>query len=469
MDLPEPRRSIESDPSGLQARAGWRDEATLWTPTRALSRAIWVAGVLVLVGSLFGRPDLVAIAAPFALGAALALRRRPAAEPQVELELPAEPPVEGTDVTAVVRVANPSLRPFDLVVARVAAPHWVPLDRADRPHATDLAADQVAEIVLRGPALRWGRHVVGPAHAYAVAADGLLLAGPVLTPAGHLRVYPIPAAFRADQAIPRSAALVGLHRSRRPGEGGELAGVRRYTAGDRLRRVDWRVTLRTGEPHVAATWSDRDATVVLALDVARDAGVSGGVHGKASVVDTTVRAAAAIAEHYLRHGDRVGLVELTGEFRHLPARHGRRHLQSTLDWLLSAGPNAVGTDASEPDSGAGYGGDFVLDPHRFPASALVIVLTPLLVRDGGQVMATLARAGRLVVAVDTLGDLADLSIVGTQWTSLAQRLWRIEREHLIGQLWEVGVPVTGWAGSGSLDRVLRDLTRLAAAPRLGTR
>jgi uncharacterized protein (DUF58 family) len=457
---PEPLPLVEPDPANVE---------TLWTPTRALGRAIWIAGVLILVGSLLGRPDLIAIAAPFAVGAALALHRRPSAEPQVELELPAEPPAEGSEVTAVVRVANPSSSPFDLVVTRVEAPHWVPLDRADRPHATDLPGDQVAEVELRGPALRWGRHAIGPAYAYAVAADGLLLAAPVMTPAGHLRVYPIPAAFRSDQSIPRSAALVGLHRSRRPGEGGELAGVRRYMAGDRLRRVDWRVTLRTREPHVAATFSDRDATVIIVLDVAQDAGVSGGVRGSASVVDTTVRAAAAIAEHYLRHGDRVGLVELTVEFRHLPARHGRRHLQSTMDWLLDAGPTPVGAEPGEPDAGSQNRPDFVLDPHRFPASALFIVLTPLLGPDSGQVMATLARAGRLVVAVDTLGDLAARPIVGTQWTPLAQRLWRLEREHLIGQLWEVGVPVTGWAGAGSLDQVLRDLTRLAAAPRLGAR
>jgi uncharacterized protein (DUF58 family) len=186
------------------------------------------------------------------------------------------------------------------------------------------------------------------------------------------------------------------------------------------------------------------------------------------VVDTTVRAAAAIAEHYLRHGDRIGLVELGGEFRYLPAKHGRRHLQSTLDWLLRVGSAPTGEEPDGPPGEPGYG-DFVLDPHRFPASALVIVLTPLLDADSGRVMATLARAGRLVVAVDTLGDLADRTIIGTQWTPMAQRLWRMDREHLIGQLWEVGVPVTGWAGAGSLDQVLRDLTRLAAAPRLGTR
>ena len=31
---------------------------------------------------------------------------------------------------------------------------------------------------------------------------------------------------------------------------------------------------------------------------------------------------------------------------------------------------------------------------------------------------------------------------------------------------EIGVPVVQWAGTGSLDQVLRDVTRLAAAPRV---
>jgi hypothetical protein len=49
---------------------------------------------------------------------------------------------------------------------------------------------------------------------------------------------------------------------------------------------------------------------------------------------------------------------------------------------------------------------------------------------------------------------------------LAHRLWRLERANTIGQLREVGVPVTAWGGSGSLDEVLRDMQRMAAAPRI---
>ena len=48
---------------------------------------------------------------------------------------------------------------------------------------------------------------------------------------------------------------------------------------------------------------------------------------------------------------------------------------------------------------------------------------------------------------------------------MAHRLWRLERDNVIGQLREHGVPVVAWAGAGSLDQVLRDVTRMAAAPR----
>jgi hypothetical protein len=48
---------------------------------------------------------------------------------------------------------------------------------------------------------------------------------------------------------------------------------------------------------------------------------------------------------------------------------------------------------------------------------------------------------------------------------MAARVWRIERENVLGRLREHGVPVVEWAGAGSLDLVLRDVARLAFAPR----
>jgi hypothetical protein len=39
----------------------------------------------------------------------------------------------------------------------------------------------------------------------------------------------------------------------------------------------------------------------------------------------------------------------------------------------------------------------------------------------------------------------------------------LERQNLIGQLREHGVPVVTWGGAGSLDQVLRDVAQMALA------
>ena len=439
-------------------RTGTADRAGPWTPTRALGRAVLFTGVLVLLAVLLGRADLVALAAPIALGVAWGLRERPTQVPRLEVAVPPDPVPEGGEVAVTVRVGNPNLERMDMAVVRVRHSRWLVL-RGDRPIALSPSPRRMTQVTLSGIALRWGRHEIGPATVYGVACDGLLISSQAVAAEADVRVHPLMPPFRAEDAMPRATALVGSHRSRRPGEGGELAGVRRYGPGDRLRRVDWRVTLRTGELHVAHTLSDRDASVVVLLDVLHEAGRSGGIHGTASVVDTTVRASAAITEYYLRQGDRVGLLEYSGHPRHLRAASGRRQLQSALEWLLRTRATAGSDDPPV----------FDLDPHLIPDSALVVVLTPLLSTQSAEMIATLARAGRVVVAVDTLGGLVDRAVVGSQWTMLARRLWHLERENTIGALREIGVPVTAWVGAGSLDQVLRDMTVMATAPRIGIR
>ena len=96
--------------------------------------------------------------------------------------------------------------------------------------------------------------------------------------------------------------------------------------------------------------------------------------------------------------------------------------------------------------------------------ALVVVLTPLIDPRSADMLAGLTQSGRYTVAVDTLPAGA-APPQRSPWTSLATRLWRLERENTLGRLREHGVPVVTWAGAGSLDLVLRDVARLASAPR----
>ncbi|PWR09136.1 DUF58 domain-containing protein [Micromonospora sicca] len=449
------------------------EPATGWAPTWALGRAVLLTGLLLIAAVLFGRVDLVVLATPFALGTAYALRRRPTAGPQLEISTGDAHLVEGGPMTATVAVGNPDTVSYDVAVVRTRMSPWLRVEKvgfggtglqvaraggADRPFVTSVPRGTAVDLELSGTALRWGRHPIGPAGARVASADGLLVSRAVITDPVRMRVYPRTEPFEAVEAMPRAAGLVGAHHSRRPGEGGELAGVRVFAPGDRLRRIDWRVSLRARQLHVAATLSDRDAEVVVLLDVLAEAGRSGGVNGPASVLDTTVRAAAAIGEHYLHRGDRVAMLEYGPAARRLRPATGRRQYLTVLEWLLD-----VHAEASPHEP---Y--DQVFGPQVLSVDALVVVLTPLLDERSAQMLARLARGGRFVVAVDTLpADLPPPKDRG--WAEVAYRLWRLDRDTMIGQLREHGVPVVRWAGAGSLDQVLRDVARLATAPRVGTR
>jgi uncharacterized protein (DUF58 family) len=427
-----------------------------WVPTRALGRAVLLIGLLLVAAVLLSRVDLVVIAAPFALGTAVALLRRPAALPRLRLALlDDELAVEGAEVSAGAQVGNQDVVDYDLVVSQVRVPTWVRIRGGDRPHAVTVRPGNVTDIDLPGVVRRWGRHPLGPATARAVACDGLLASNPVVTGTLSVKVYPVTEPFEAVDAMPRAAGLVGQHRSRRPGEDGELAGVRVFGPGDRLRRIDWRVSLRTRQLHVAATLSDRDAEVALLLDVLTEAGESGGIRGRASVLDTTVRATAAIAEHYLYRGDRVSLLEYGAKARRLRPASGRRQYLTVLEWLLDVEAMPISQDPY----------DIVLGQHLLSTNALVVVLTPLMDPRSAGMLARLVRSGRFVVAMDTLPRGLSLPHRGT-WTENAYRVWRLERDVVIEQLREHGVPVVTWAGAGSLDLVLRDVARLASAPRV---
>jgi uncharacterized protein (DUF58 family) len=311
-----------------------------------------------------------------------------------------------------------------------------------------------AELRFELEPVRWGRAPVGPARVTAVTGYGLLRSTPLTLPLRSVLVWPLREAFVATDLVPRAEGVVGPHRSRRPGEGVEINGIRPFQPGDRLRRVNWRVTLRRsaglpqpglGAIHVTTTLSDRDTDVVLCVDSWVDLGRS---------LDTSVRAATAVAEYYLRAGDRVGLIDLGQPMRRVRQGNGRAHLARILDVLLDVRDRPSTVDRQVPRA-----------LRELPAHALIVVFTPLFGEDVVGVVASLARSSRPVVAVDTLPEGYRPPVRG-EWTDLAWRVSRLEREADIGRLAEVGVPVVPWRGTRSLDEVLRDASQLARLPRI---
>ncbi|CAK0777023.1 DUF58 domain-containing protein [Gammaproteobacteria bacterium] len=65
---------------------------------------------------------------------------------------------------------------------------------------------------------------------------------------------------------PVNSVLCGLYASVFRGQGMDFEEVREYREGDEIRNMDWRVTARTGVPHLKVFREERERTVVLCVD-----------------------------------------------------------------------------------------------------------------------------------------------------------------------------------------------------------
>jgi uncharacterized protein (DUF58 family) len=125
--------------------------------------------------------------------------------------------------------------------------------------------------------------------------------------------------------------LAGDYRSTLFGEGTELAQVRPYVPGDDVRRIDWAVTARTGEPHVRVELAERVLVTWLVLDTSPSMQFGTADRRKSDVAEGV---ALAIGHVATRRGNRLGIVTFGDpEPKSLPARQGRMGLVGLLSAL----------------------------------------------------------------------------------------------------------------------------------------
>lgn len=162
--------------------------------------------------------------------------------------------------------------------------------------------------------------------------EGVVTRDPrVHTDLAHLRSLERQA--RGLSFLPRQPArsvLNGRHASRLRGRGLNFEELRDYLPGDDIRAIDWKVTARTGTPHVRVMTEERDRPALLVVDQ-RMSMFFGSALNMKSV--TAAEAAALAAFRILDQGDRVGGIvfgdDVLAEIR--PQRS-----RATLNRLLTA-------------------------------------------------------------------------------------------------------------------------------------
>lgn len=402
--------------------------APRWLPTWSLHRV----AALVLFGVGFalvtGRPDLALLVLPVGAGAAWSWAgRAPAQNPIVASHVPGladqRSPVRAT-------IALGGIRGTQALVVQL--PQHL---RGELPAQAVLAPDPAPRrFTLPVDTAQWGRHDLGRVSMRTMTADGLLVSPHARSRVGDVRVLPVATTLPTPELPARAAGRVGAHRTRRPGDGSELLDIREFRAGDRIRRIDWRVSARQGRLHVRHTAIDADADLVLCLDTRWEVGpdLAGEAPDDADTsqwsLATSVAAAASLAQAYLRLGDRVAMVDLNLPARSVPPGTGPRHLLR-LRWQLAG---------LAPDRNLR---SRVAPAHLVPRGAVTIVLSPFLDPQIDGLVAALARRQRDVVAVDVL----PVPILPTaRHLRASTRLILAERDQRLAQLARHGVLVTPW-------------------------
>ena len=487
---------VDASPQGTALSAQWR-------PTPAHGRAVAAALLLLGVGAIMRRPDAVAIGTPLAIVAVWAQLRRPSVSPVVHAWLRHPVLREGQTTAWTVTVApGPGVEDVGLTVTETEFTRYTPSSQSvavgdvsgttvPRGDGGDAAAGGGAGAAGGGASgagaraerrldvacqsTRWGLRQLGPATLAVSGAFGAHVWNPAPVHAAPVPTVPLPEAFSARSPTPDPDGLVGRSRSRRHGDGTELADVRAFRFGDRLRRIHWPVSVRTGELHVTTTYSDEDSEILLLVDAMQDLGRSTGYDGEGSSLDNGVRAAAAVAEHYLRAGDRVGLQVLGAhQSPRLAPGLGTNQLKRILDVLARVRVADGGVVDEKRLRGQLH--------HPISAGTLVVFLTPAVSVQILAHAAQLARRGTSTIVVDTLprtmatGELTDEQLAGLvpeQAASTSARLaWRLrllERSREVSRTRLSGVPIVPWVGPGTLDLVMRDIARQRRSPRVVTR
>jgi uncharacterized protein (DUF58 family) len=242
----------------------------------------------------------------------------------------------------------------------------------------------------------------------------------------------------------RLQGLTGSHESARAGDGGDFRDVHPFTAGDRLRRIDWKATARHGQHaadlYVRRTAALADATVLIVLDSRDDVGEQVAEWSRniaatkgISALDVAREAASSIAASYIQAGDRVGFQDLSTRNRMIPHGGGRQHLWRLLRAIEITKPSAVSFRHQRPPI--------------VPSGALVYLVSSLLDDMAVQFALRWRGNGHRVIAVDVLP--AARFARTTRYERVAHRVVMMERDDRIRTLRARGVELLRWQEDGT--------------------
>ncbi|HEY2327807.1 MAG TPA: DUF58 domain-containing protein [Gaiellaceae bacterium] len=393
-----------------------------------------------LFGALvFGRAELVALAAPFLVAIVAGLLLAPPSQISATATLADDRVLEGGETTVAVTVHAPAaIGRLDLFLA---VPQDVTVHEGN-PAAVRLRPGELRTVELTLTARRFGAQRLGPLYVRASDSLGFVRWESTVATDLVLRSYPREETLSRLVKPRETQVFAGNEVSRHKGEGIEFADLRSWVPGDAVKRVNWRASARHGELVVNENHPERNTDVILFVDSFAEARSS-----DEGTLDLAIRATATIARAFGERRDRVGLIGFGGILRWLKPGSGAVQLYRIVDALLDTQIVL-----------SYYWRDLEVIPRgTLPPGALVIALTPLLdERSVGALLDLRARGY----------DLAVIDVSPVPFTtrpvdpsdSVAYDLWLLRREALRYRLQQTGVAVAEWNIDEPLQAPLEEVS-----------
>src|SRR5437879_3617344 len=187
---------------------------------------------------------------------------------------------------------------------------------------------------------------IGPVRVRSLDPLALGAEDAVLPTDARLVVAPTMEDLRRTKLQPRrTRPWFGQVSSRQLGEGTDFWGVREYTAGDEVRRINWKASARLDRLYTNEYEGERSGDVVIVVD-ARRQGLMCSARG--NPIEHGVRAALGIAEHVLASKNRVGLIVQREVLDWVPPAFGRTPLYRLLAHLTRGPPRGEAPPAPRP-------------------------------------------------------------------------------------------------------------------------
>lgn len=236
----------------------------------------------------------------------------------------------------------------------------------------------------------------------------------------------------------RTLHLAGSVPARLGGSGTDFWGIREYQPGDPLRRLDWHhMARRPGRRFTREFEQEEIAEIGLILDARYSTNVQ---VGDDSLFEHSVRAAASMAEVFLRQGNRVSLMVYGDPIVNVYPGYGKVQLNRILSTLTQVKTEVDGS----------LGGLEYLPVRMFSNRSIILIISSLVARDW-KLFPRLRAFGYQVVLVspDPI-DFAQQVLPKDRTSRYAIRLTQIERQLEIKRISRLWIPVIDWQVSQPL-------------------